>query len=216
MRGQWDHLQGKGTTKPALNQAAALCISFPAEQLHSPTAQAGPAGAKKNPGVLQVLLNIDIQFTMDGWKQLGDGAERRIACWLLYQAGTRGQAACGCSGWEEHLWPEWPSVWKAIFPGCSWILTQPNCSEMQWTQNWGEQLGGSRNNPRHNQEAAALVWDLHFAHRLAKRMTNPLDAQKNMCLSYTTAMWMENELLSVSLGDDIFTFCSSSLSRQVW
>ena len=80
MSGKWDHLQGKGAAKPALNQAAALCISFPAEQLHSPAAQAGPADAKKNPRVLQVLLNIDIHFTMDGWKQLGDGGERRITC----------------------------------------------------------------------------------------------------------------------------------------
>lgn len=105
-------------------------ISFPTEQLHSPAAQAAPADAKENPGLLQVLLNIDIQFTEDGWTQLGDGGERRIACWLLYQAGTRAQAARGGSGREEHLWTEWPSVWKAIFPGCTWILTQPN-SEMQ-------------------------------------------------------------------------------------
>lgn len=80
MSGKWDHLQGKGAAQPALTRAAALYISFPTEQLHSPAAQAVPADAKENPGLLQVLLNIDIQFTADGWTQLGDGGERRIAC----------------------------------------------------------------------------------------------------------------------------------------
>lgn len=77
MSGKWDHLQGEGAAKADLNQAAALYLSFPAQQPCSPAAQAGPADAKKNPTLLQVLLNIDIQFTMDGWKQMGDGGERR-------------------------------------------------------------------------------------------------------------------------------------------
>jgi len=33
---------------------------------------------------------------------------------------------------------------------------------------------------------------------------------------YVTVMWMENKLLSASLGEGIFGFCSSSLSRQGW
>jgi len=80
MSGKWDHLQRQGAAKPALNQAAALGNSFPAEQLHSPAALVGPADAKKNPGVLQVLFNADIQFSVDGWKQLGDGGEVRTTC----------------------------------------------------------------------------------------------------------------------------------------
>lgn len=33
---------------------------------------------------------------------------------------------------------------------------------------------------------------------------------------YVTVTWMENKLLSASLGEGIFGFCSSSLSRQGW
>lgn len=89
-------------------------------------------------------------------------------------------------------------------------------NEVQWTQNCSKELGHSRNDPGHSQKVVALVWDFHFAHRLAKLMTDPLKPQRNMGLSYMPAMWMENELLSVALEDGIFTFCSSSLRRQVW